>query len=70
MIFKKIKLTSHKKLKNIRRQDHLIGYSFNKKNIFYKSFLPLKERVRDIAILDDNKIIMYLETTGSIAILE
>ena len=49
---------------------HLIGYSFNKKNIFYKSFLPLKERVRDIAILDDNKIIMYLETTGSIAILE
>ena len=49
---------------------HLIKLDNEKKKVIKHKYIPLNERVRDMIISKDKKIIiMFLETTSSLAIL-
>ena len=58
----------------IKDQDlgiHYIKLNKERKKIINHKFIPLNERVRDIIISKDKKIIvMFLETTSSLAVLK
>ena len=50
---------------------HFIKLGDKKKKIIKHKYIPLNERVRDMVISKNKKIlILFLETTGSIAIIE
>ena len=49
---------------------HLIKLDNKRKKVIKHKYIPLNERVRDMIISKDKKtIIMFLETTSSLAIL-
>ena len=49
---------------------HLINLDNERKKVIKHKYIPLNERVRDMIISEDKKIIiMFLETTSSLAVL-